>query len=471
MWARTIFIVAVTFVSLPWLCRCLAQDEQRRPTPGGPLRYDEDWSLLRNPENREGRRCERLKYVPIDRSGDVYFTFGNEYRARYEYLADPNWGEEVTDPGGYLWLRALPTIDFHCGDHFRLFGELIVAPSVGVDPQPSGLDDNVGDLLQGFVETTIDPSTRFRVGRRVLSIGSERLVGTRYGVNSLQSFDMIQLWHGGERGSIFALYGRPVDVEVGGFNDDWSRTRQGWTVYWTRDLVDSGLFDAGTAFLDLYYMGFENTEATFDQGSGLERRQTLAGRLHGASNRWRWDHELFVQLGRFNDAYIQAWSLAALFWYATDLFPLETVLELQFNTISGDRNRNDDRLGTFNPMFPKLKYFGEAGVVSPANLVDLNPAINISLTERIGLRGDVQFLWRYSTDDGIYGPGGRLLRSGAGSNARFVATQYEIGTDLQLTDHCNCNVFYAISAPGRFVRETGESADTRFVGVEVTLAY
>ena len=75
---------------------------------------------------------------PLDADGDDYVTLGNEFRTRYEFLNHPNWGEEETDEDGYVWLRMLPTADFHVSDSLRFFGELIIAPSAGVDPRPSG---------------------------------------------------------------------------------------------------------------------------------------------------------------------------------------------------------------------------------------------------------------------------------------------------------------------------------------------
>ena len=51
--------------------------------------------------------------------------------------------------------------------------------------------------------------------------------------------------------------------------------------------------------------------------------------------------------------------------------------------------------GTFyDPMFPRLKYFGEPSVSSPVNLFHLNPGSSFAITDKVTLRGDVQFLWR-----------------------------------------------------------------------------
>src|SRR5579859_2565526 len=49
------------------------------------LRYDEDYSYLKNPEVRTNL-YDKLKYIPLNKRGDWYLTFGGELRDRYEYF-------------------------------------------------------------------------------------------------------------------------------------------------------------------------------------------------------------------------------------------------------------------------------------------------------------------------------------------------------------------------------------------------
>jgi len=44
---------------------------------------------------------------------------------------------------------------------------------------------------------------------------------------------------------------------------------------------------------------------------------------------------------------------------------------------SGDNNPNDKDLQTFNPLFPKGKYFGELSLLGPYNLINLHPSIGV----------------------------------------------------------------------------------------------
>jgi hypothetical protein len=462
--------VICVVMAMPQPCSAQAVE---RPQAGGPLRFDEDWSLLRDPANREGQWWEPFKFIPFGDRGDIYLTLGSEFRARYEFLGHPNWGEEETDSGGYLWLRALPTADLHLGENARLFGELIIAPAAGVDPAPSPIDEDIADILQAFGELGVSETTRLRAGRQILNFGSGRLISTRYGTNVIRSFDTLQILTGDEdeEASLFAIYARPVDTKTGSFDDHWSRTQQFWSVYGTRDLVDAGILSTDSAGADLYYIGFEDEEAVFDQGSGRELRHTFGLRFFGQQRHWDWNHELFLQFGRFADDSILAWSIATSTGYTLDELTFSPRFSANFDVISGDGDRNDGTLGTFNPLFPSLKYFGEAAVIAPYNLIDFHPSAAFTVTDKLTMSADIDFFWRYSTDDGLYGAGGRLLRSGAGSNARYIATQFELIADYEVTENLALNASYAAMPAGPFIRETGRSDTIHFVGLEALLVF
>jgi hypothetical protein len=99
------------------------------------------------------------------------------------------------------------------------------------------------------------------------------------------------------------------------------------------------------------------------RGSGEELRHTLGSRFFGRSGNWRWDVEGHLQFGRFAGGDILAWSAASDVRYTFAGLPLEPFVGLRANAISGDRNPSDHRLGTFNALFPKGKYFGEVGLI------------------------------------------------------------------------------------------------------------
>jgi hypothetical protein len=194
--------------------------QSRQPAPLTPTRYNEDYSYLADPNAHSGAWWEPLKYIPLNETGDVYLTMGAEARLRYEGYQNNNWGEGPADDDGYLWYRTLTSADLHVGPHLRLFGELIGAWEEGKRPMASPVDETDFDLLQGFADITLplgvdDTSLTIRPGRQLLSYGSERLIGVRYGPNVLRTFDGIKTIGDGAGWRVDGFYARPVEPGLG----------------------------------------------------------------------------------------------------------------------------------------------------------------------------------------------------------------------------------------------------------------
>jgi hypothetical protein len=98
----------------------------------------------------------------------------------------------------------------------------------------------------------------------------------------------------------------------------------------------------------------------------------------------------------------------------------------------------DDELNTFNPLFPRGAYFGLAALIGPANLVDVHPALIVRAGKKVTLSTDYDVFWRYSNNDGIYGPNAAVIFDGNSDN-RFIghqlgfAAEYEPGNFLKIT--------------------------------------
>jgi hypothetical protein len=60
----------------------------------------------------------------------------------------------------------------------------------------------------------------------------------------------------------------------------------------------------------------------------------------------------------------------------------------------------------------------------------------------------VGFFWRLGHADGIYSLSGRLLRSGRGSDARYVSTEFSLNVTWQIDPNMSLTGIYAHSVPG-----------------------
>lgn len=424
------------------------------------LRYDENWSAQpAGPKN-----------LPVDSKGHVRLTIGVELRARRESYADPLWGDAADD--GYLWLRAMPFADLHAGP-VRAFIQPIFAIARGVGGGNGPADQTGLDLMQGFADARLVSGERddltLRAGRALVALGSERLVGLRYGPNVPQPFDGLRLvWkHGPFKADLLDL--RAVNTKPGDFNDRSSDRRRLRAVYATIATRKAGSFD-------LYWIGFRNRTARFGGLGGDERRETFGFRIFGEktvgrSARMNWNWETMIQRGSFAGQSVRAWSQATETSLAFTDTALSPRVRLRANYASGDADNRDDKVGTFNALFPKGRYFGELTPVGPRNIINLHPSIDIAPSKSVNVELSVTAFWRASTGDGIYDVPGQLIRSAGNSRARHIGNQVELGVSWQATQTIALSGSIARFGSGRFLRETGSTDPIYMAGLEAAYKF
>ena len=114
------------------------------------LRYDEDYSYLMDPGLRTDL-WDAIKYVPLE-GQDWYSSFGGQFRPRFEYYNNFNFG---TTPGGngYLLQRYLLHGDFHFGPNVRFFGQFMSGFEDGRigGPRPD-IDRDIFGVHQAFLD-------------------------------------------------------------------------------------------------------------------------------------------------------------------------------------------------------------------------------------------------------------------------------------------------------------------------------
>ncbi|MET0426860.1 MAG: alginate export family protein [Microvirga sp.] len=434
-------------------------------------RYDESYAYLGDPRKRTGAWWEPFKFIPVDPAGTSYLTLGLEMRLREEAYRNFDWGEVPVD--NYQWYRILPYADLHLGPYLRLFGQGIGAWSTGKETPVTGVDETGIELLQGFADLklplTPDAQLTLRGGRQLLSYGSERLVSLRYGPNVLRSFDagLASLETGPWR--IDTFIARPVRNRIDSLDDTEDRNRSVWSLYATRTL--DGMIPGAGAGLDLYYVGYRNEDARFNQGAGREERHTFGSRFFGRTQGWDWNFEAMIQYGSFGAGDIGAWSVASDTGYTFASLPFSPRFGLRANIISGDRNPGNPDLQTFNPLFPKGKYFGETGLIGPYNLLNLHPGLVLQLDDRWTLSAAAVFYWRESLGDGVYDTSGGLVRASDGSDARYIGTQADIVLGWAPTRWFSAELAYSAFVAGQFIEDTGPSRTTHFVGLEASVKF
>ncbi len=443
----------------------MAQAAEDRRTSFKKLRFEEDYSYLRNPANRTDA-LDRFKFIPLNQSGSSYLSLGGEMRQRYAYTSNPSFGAAPQDKAGVWLQRFVVQGDVRVGPNFRLFGQLYSALEAGRKGGASPVDENKLELQNAFFEVRFPPSQaislRFRGGRQELQLGSGRLVDVREGPNVRRTFDAGRFIFEVPDWRIDALAARPRQSLPGVFDDNANKDQTLWGIYATGG---KNVLPAGQ--LDLYYLGFKNDTGAFEQATAKEVRHSLGVRWWGKLERWDFNWEAIYQFGKFGSGNISAWTLASNTGYTWSDLSWRPRLALSTNIASGDKDAGDNRLGTFNALFPRGNYFSQAAVLGPRNFYNINPSISVTPAPDWSLSAELNFFWRLQKQDGVYGPGGQLLRAAGGSNERFVGSALSLTADWELSRNLSFSGVYSHFFPGAFIKQTGPAANIDFF--EITL--
>jgi hypothetical protein len=455
------FVLASVAVATTTIAQAQVRTDLERAPTLTIERHSEDWSYLADPSKRTGHWTEPFKYIRLNEDGSAYLATGMEARSRYEGYTNVNWGSAPND--SYIWHRFMPYADLHTGD-VRFFAQPILSSITGASRPVRPVDTTGADMLQAFgeVDMNVGEGTSFKVsaGRKLISLGAGRFIDTRYGPNIPQAFDGLDAAVTTPDRQVTAMYFRPVDNGPGDFDDRASEQKAVWGVYATQWLRENRSFG-----FDVYYLGLGDREAIFDQGIGREIAHTFGARLFGDTGAWFWNFEGALQRGTFGTRSVSAWGIGGEVGHRFLDVPLQPEVQMTTDVISGDSDPEDGELGTFNPLFPRGKYFGALSPIGPRNLIHVRPSFTVHPRKDVAVSLTAAAYWRQSTADGIYAISGNLVRSGKGSDARFIGNQVELSVAWQATAELNLSASISAFEPGRFIAETGPARAITLVGV------
>jgi hypothetical protein len=399
---------------------------------------------------------------PAARTTPATWSFGGEVRLQYERFTYEEWGAEPDDRNGYFLQRVMLHTGRRLGERASLFVEMKSAIEAGRVGGPRLPDEDRLDLHQGYLDVGATTAT-LRVGRQELQFGSARLVSMR-DLNVRQSFDAARVILRGGPWRLDAFGGRPATTQAGALDDETDRTRALWGAYGVRQ--PGGRLGAG---LDVYYLGYRRRGARFDSVAGPERRHTSGIRLWGPPSSIDYNLEAVVQWGSVGGQSIRAWTIASDTGYQFSS-AMRPRVGLHADITSGDRDRADRTLGTFNAMFPRGGYFGYIASAGPANHIDLSPQVDLHAGPVVITASWLVF-WRHERADGIYTMGAQLLRSADGTHSLLVGHSPGVGATWRITPRITAIGHASAFTAGPFIRETGNTDDSTFLRASISYRF
>jgi hypothetical protein len=457
-----------------------ADDNGRPPAASPPafttLRYDEDYSYLRDPAARTDF-FDPIKYIPLSERGDSYLTFGGQLRDRYEYFQNNLFGSGPQDPNGYNLVRLMANADLHLGPNVRVFAEGISATEQGRVGGPRPSDLNQIDLFQGFVDITLplasDATLTFRGGRQVIVFGAERLVGVSDFTNVRRNFDGARATLTTPGNTVDVFYAQPVRVLPHSLDDDVPDTFIAG-VYDTWQLPD--VWVAAKPKVEMYAFYVNRQSITFNQTTAGENRYTFGSRLTASPKPFDFDVEPDFQVGRFNGQTTHSFSVAAMAGYPFEQAMLSRRPLIGFDSASGGQSNNPG--DAFDQLFPSgHDKFGIIDAIGRQNIIDVHPGFTMNLLEnkpgakRLTLLAQYRQFWRESTQDAVYTSSGSILRTADGSNARAIGGEMDLQANWQFDRHISAYAGYCHFFHGAFIAATGPHDDIDFAYSALTFTF
>ena len=157
---------------------------------------------------------------------------------------------------------------------------------------------------------------------------------------------------------------------------------------------------SGSTQLSAYYANYRRDAAVFTSVTGTEHRHVIDIRTSGAVKGFDWDVEGMNQSGSIGAQTIQAKALGSSVGYTLVDVKWKPRIGLAVDVATGDHDPSDNRLETFNPLFPNGYYL--AGYTGFPNLIHVKPGLTIHPARAVSLTVAGVAQWRETTVDAVY---------------------------------------------------------------------
>ena len=424
------------------------------------VRYNDNFSYLNN-DTFHKKGVEKLKYIHLSKEANI--SFGGEIREQYQYYNNPNFGDIPSgfnkDYTSQLLQRVMLHTNMELGNKLRIFAQVgSTFRFFNPNPATPEIDENKLSLHQAFVDYQLQKKWMVRIGRQEISYANHRLLTFREGPNTRLAFDAGVVKYNAGKRSIDVFVMSPVISKPGVF-DDQSYKDLIAGFYTTEKIIPKKLL------LDYYFLNLKTDRRKYNFIAGKESRQNYGFRIYSENRKLNYELEATYQSGKFNQQNISAFGISADINYKF-VSASNLIAGIGSNFMSGDKNKVDNQLNTYNLLFSKPQY-GLTAPIGATNLVNINPYIKFNPTKKSNIYLCSYFMWRQSNQDGTYSPSALEVRTTAASD--FTSTKNKIGTLLAVESSyaVNRNLSFALDASyffaGSYVKATGIGKDITYL--------
>src|SRR5262249_58579786 len=149
----------------------------------------------------------------------------------------------------------------------------------------------------------------------------------------------------------------------------------------------------------------------------------------GTAGRFDWDAEAMLQFGHVGSHSILAWGTGTVVGYTFASTAWKPRIGLQLDVASGDGNKSDGTLGTFNPLFPNGAYVTLAGYTGYVNFTHVKPSLTLHPWRTVKVMIAVASQWRETTTDAVYAQPNIPVPNTAGKPGSYTGTYAQLRVD------------------------------------------
>jgi hypothetical protein len=442
--------------------------------------FDADFRYLDNPDNKyHDPIFDCLHRIHC---GDCWLlSFGGEERLRYMDAENDRLSGKNNN---YLLERTRVYGDLWYSNLFRVYVEFLDARSSHQRLNPLPIDQDRGDILNAFVDLNVLALDKYplylRVGRQEMLLGSERLVSPLDWANTRRTFQGLSAFRDGENFDFTAFALQPVGIP--------NATNAGVIDPrgWNNPNTEENFYGVFTTYrpqkgqnVDLYWLDWNNANANASASAptttelpqfrtGAFNIHTVGSRYVGDYHGFLWDAEGMYQFGNWaaqrQDVSAAAYTTAL--GYHDQHLCWNPTFWTSWDWASGNHNPNGDTHGTFNQLFPfNHYYFGQMDLIGRQNIEDINCQLSLWPTNWWLVNLQWHHLWLESGSDALYAPSGAVYRNpkvvnGQVVSGRFIGDMFTITSNFHIDAHQDVLVGYSVLAPGEFLRDTANGAQT-----------
>jgi len=443
------------------LCTCVLPAAAQAPRSG--------------PEGQDGKKAETIsgKAGSVAPQASEWLGIAIEHRSRYESL-DNRFRLGETGSDQQLALRTRVRVSSNrilkpVGLLFEFEDARVYLDDRGSTVTNSHVDKH--DILQLYASVPMDrilhlPGTLF-IGRQSFDLGSRRFFARNRFRNTTNAFDGFRWTMGNEKAWLLQAFAfQPVLRRM-----DQLDTRDHRVYFWGTFLSTAR---APRFRSEFYYFGIHEDRPLL---SALNRRHSTVGTRFFRDPRAgavSFEFEAALQFGKLGSsdhlAHLEHVS-ADYSWNA----PWRPMVTARYDYASGDRDPNDGRVDTFDPLFGARRWeYGPTGIYGAWSRANLNsPGWAVLLTPTKASLIDLSMRWCWLAQARDLWAGTRL-RDATGAAGSYLGSQMELRLRHSFTKYLRADIGYIRFFKGSYLERVPGSPgalDSNYIYAEANISF